>query len=115
MNVDILHQQWHKMSNHCNHTAHVRSGQNVWVTECLLINCPSLVLQALLASSYMPIYAGLKPVEFRGQVMGSFTVLGIFTVSSVVRLSKEIDQVLPLYEFGDIPVKCSRVCISTFS
>lgn len=27
--------------------------------------------QALLASSYVPVYAGLKPVEFIGEVMAS--------------------------------------------
>lgn len=35
----------------------------------LLDNCPPLVpVQVLLASCFVPVYAGLKPVELRGKV-----------------------------------------------
>ncbi|XP_077575838.1 patatin-like phospholipase domain-containing protein 4 [Stigmatopora nigra] len=51
---------------------HFRSGKNQ--IECQF-NTREELIQALLASSFVPVYAGLKPVEFRGQkwIDGGFT------------------------------------------
>ncbi|XDB67166.1 hypothetical protein ABFV05_020782 [Capra hircus] len=64
-----------------------RTGRN-----CLASSFPSRedLIQVLLASSFLPIYAGLKPVEYKGQkwVDGSFTnSLPILPVGRTVTIS----------------------------
>lgn len=64
-----------------------RTGRN-----CLASSFPSRedLVQVLLASSFLPIYAGLKPVEYKGQkwVDGSFTnSLPILPVGRTVTIS----------------------------
>ncbi|XP_057712058.1 patatin-like phospholipase domain-containing protein 4 isoform X1 [Corythoichthys intestinalis] len=51
---------------------HFRSGKNHIVSQ---FNSREELIQALLASSFVPVYAGLQPVEFRGQkwIDGGFT------------------------------------------
>lgn len=51
---------------------HSTTGRNLLVSE---FSSRDELLQALLASSFVPFYAGLKPVEFRGEtwVDGGFT------------------------------------------
>lgn len=48
------------------------SWPKCWATSCrtkCFYNCPPLVpVQVLLASCFVPVYAGLKPVELRGKV-----------------------------------------------
>lgn len=51
---------------------HSQTGRNLLVSQ---FNSRDELLKALLASSFVPFYAGLKPVEFRGEtwVDGGFT------------------------------------------
>ncbi|CAL9698512.1 unnamed protein product [Knipowitschia caucasica] len=51
---------------------HSRTGQNQIISN---YSSREELMQALLASSFVPVYAGLKPVEFRGErwVDGGFT------------------------------------------
>lgn len=60
-----------------------RSGCNISVMQCLL-NYRLFLLQALLASSYLPVYAGVKPVEFRGQVMGLHTTSPLIILTAFI-------------------------------
>ncbi|KAM3584864.1 uncharacterized protein V6R79_001409 [Siganus canaliculatus] len=66
---------------------HSRSGKNVIVSR---FNSRTELIQALLASSYVPVYAGLKAVEFRGQkwIDGGFTdSLPILPVGRTITVS----------------------------
>lgn len=51
---------------------HSKTGKNLLVSQ---FNSRDELLKALLASSFVPLYAGLKPVEFRGEtwIDGGFT------------------------------------------
>lgn len=60
-----------------------RSGCNISVKQCFL-NYRLFLLQALLASSYLPVYAGVKPVEFRGQVIGLHTTSPLIILTAFI-------------------------------
>ncbi|XP_025132428.3 patatin-like phospholipase domain-containing protein 4 isoform X1 [Bubalus bubalis] len=64
-----------------------RTGQNCLVSS---FPCREDLVKVLLASSFLPIYAGLKPVEYKGQrwVDGSFTnSLPVLPVGRTVTIS----------------------------
>uniref|UniRef100_UPI0037E8CC2A patatin-like phospholipase domain-containing protein 4 isoform X3 n=1 Tax=Semicossyphus pulcher TaxID=241346 RepID=UPI0037E8CC2A len=66
---------------------HSKSGKNHMVSR---FTSRDELIQALLASSFVPVYAGLKPVEFRGQkwIDGGFTdSLPILPVGRTITVS----------------------------
>ncbi|XP_054639864.1 patatin-like phospholipase domain-containing protein 4 [Dunckerocampus dactyliophorus] len=79
---------------------HFRSGKNHIVSR---FNSREDLIKALLASSFVPIYAGFQPVEFRGQnwIDGGFTdSLPILPVGQTITVSPFAGQqdVCPLHQ-----------------
>ncbi|XP_076579989.1 patatin-like phospholipase domain-containing protein 4 [Chaetodon auriga] len=71
---EILPSEAHSLATDRLHVSitHSKSGQNHIVSR---FTSREELVKALLASSFVPVYAGLKPVEFRGQkwIDGGFT------------------------------------------
>ncbi|XP_013882621.1 patatin-like phospholipase domain-containing protein 4 isoform X2 [Austrofundulus limnaeus] len=71
---EILPTEAHSLANDRLHVSitHSRSGKNCMVSR---FSSRDELIKALLASSFIPVYAGLKAVEFRGQkwMDGGFT------------------------------------------
>ncbi|XP_077409974.1 patatin-like phospholipase domain-containing protein 4 isoform X2 [Vanacampus margaritifer] len=79
---------------------HSRSGKNLIVSR---FNSREELIQALLASSFVPVYAGLQPVKFRGEkwIDGGFTdSLPIMPVGRTITVSPFAGQqdVSPLHK-----------------
>uniref|UniRef100_H3DAG8 PNPLA domain-containing protein n=1 Tax=Tetraodon nigroviridis TaxID=99883 RepID=H3DAG8_TETNG len=77
----------------------VKSGKNHLVSR---FSSRDELITALLASSYLPVYAGLKPVEFRGQkwIDGGFTdSLPVLPVGRTITVSPfaGVQDVCPLH------------------
>nr|XP_046238661.1 patatin-like phospholipase domain-containing protein 4 isoform X2 [Scatophagus argus]XP_046238662.1 patatin-like phospholipase domain-containing protein 4 isoform X2 [Scatophagus argus]XP_046238663.1 patatin-like phospholipase domain-containing protein 4 isoform X2 [Scatophagus argus] len=86
---EILPNEAHSLANDRLHISmtHFKSGKNYIVSR---FTTREELVKALLASSYVPIYAGLKPVEFRGQkwIDGGFTdSLPILPVGRTITVS----------------------------
>ncbi|KAM9327637.1 patatin-like phospholipase domain-containing protein 4 [Pholidichthys leucotaenia] len=71
---EILPSEAHSLAHDCLYVSltHSESGKNYIVSN---FTSREDLIKALLASSFVPIYAGLKPVEFRGKkwIDGGFT------------------------------------------
>ncbi|XP_054479954.1 patatin-like phospholipase domain-containing protein 4 [Anoplopoma fimbria] len=71
---DILPSEAHRLASDRLHVSitHYTSGRNHIISR---FTSREELIKALLASSFVPVYAGLKPVEFRGQkwIDGGFT------------------------------------------
>ncbi|XP_041834508.1 patatin-like phospholipase domain-containing protein 4 [Melanotaenia boesemani] len=86
---EILPTDAHSLASHRLHVSitHSKSGKNHIVSQ---FSSREELIKALLASSFVPMYAGLKPVEFRGQkwIDGGFTdSLPILPVGRTVTVS----------------------------
>ncbi|KAM9334219.1 patatin-like phospholipase domain-containing protein 4 [Symphorus nematophorus] len=86
---EILPSEAHSLATDRLHVSitHSRSGKNHIVSR---FTSREELIKALLASSYVPVYAGLKPVEFRGQkwIDGGFTdSLPILPVGRTITVS----------------------------
>ncbi|XP_034533848.1 patatin-like phospholipase domain-containing protein 4 isoform X2 [Notolabrus celidotus] len=86
---EILPADAHSLASERLHVSitHSKSGKNLVVSR---FTSREELIQALLASSFVPVYAGLKPVDFRGQkwIDGGFTdSLPILPVGRTITVS----------------------------
>ncbi|XP_060888853.1 patatin-like phospholipase domain-containing protein 4 [Labrus mixtus] len=86
---EILPADAHSLASDRLHVSitHSKSGRNHVVSR---FTCREELIQALLASSFVPVYAGLRPVEFKGEkwIDGGFTdSLPILPVGRTVTVS----------------------------
>ncbi|XP_035390845.1 patatin-like phospholipase domain-containing protein 4 isoform X2 [Electrophorus electricus] len=65
---EILPPDAHLLANKCLHVSitHFKTGKNRMVSS---FTTREDLIKVLLASSFVPVYAGMKPVEFQGQTM----------------------------------------------